>query len=81
MRENADRYRRLVEESKIELEKIGIKIRDDIQYLTNSKSKRTLGQYNNKKNTITIATILFNFDDITIKDTIIHEMLHSLPRN
>lgn len=81
MRGNSERYKRLVAEAKQELKDIGINIRDDIQYLSNSKSKHTLGFYNNKTNTITISKILFNFDDITIKDTIIHEMLHSIPRN
>ncbi len=81
MRGYSERYKKLVAEAKQELADIGINIRDDIQYLLNSKSKRTLGKYNKKENTITLSTILFNFDDITIKDTIIHEMLHSMPRN
>ncbi len=76
-----ERFERLVKESKSELENIGINIDNDIIYEIDTRSKTRLGVFFKKEKKIKIGEFLFNFNDTYIKNTIIHEMLHSLPRN
>mgnify|MGYP002427410689 CR=1 FL=1 len=76
-----ERFERLVKESKLELKNIGINIDNDIVYEIDTRSKTRLGAFYRKQKKIKISEFMFNFNDTYIKNTIIHEMLHSLPRN
>lgn len=66
----------LFEESKREIEKVGIKLKKDITCKIGN-SKRNYGLCRNKKN-IEISMWLLKLDDKEIKNTIIHELLHTL---
>lgn len=71
------RFERLINESLKELDDIGIHINRNIRYSIDEKSKRRWGVCI-KKNEIKISEFLFSFSDNIIKDTLIHEMLHTL---
>lgn len=71
------RFDRLIKESRQELKDIGIDISNNIRYEIDTRSKRRFGLCE-KKSIIKISDFLFEFSDNDIKDTIIHEMLHTL---
>lgn len=70
---------RLVEESKEELAEIGLKdkIKDDIEYSVNYKAKKRLGQCVEKWKINISSWLLEIANDHDIKNTIIHEILHT----
>ena len=73
------KLKRLVKESEKELQAIGLgdKLKSDIKYTINYKAKERLGQCCNK-NSINISSWLLEIGlDHDIKNTIIHEILHS----
>ena len=73
------KLRRLVKESEKELQAIGLgdKLKSDIEYTINYKAKKRLGQCC-KKQDINISSWLLEIgDDHDIKNTIIHEILHT----
>ena len=73
------KLKRLVKESEKELQAIGLgdKLKSDIEYTINYKAKKRLGQCC-KKQDINISSWLLEIgDDHDIKNTIIHEILHT----
>ena len=73
------KLKRLVKESEKELQAIGLgdKLKSDIKYTINYKAKKRLGQCC-KKQDINISSWLLEIgDDHDIKNTIIHEILHT----
>ena len=73
------KLQRLAKESEKELRAIGLgdKLKSDIKYTINYKAKKRLGQCCNK-NSINISSWLLEIGlDHDIKNTIIHEILHS----
>lgn len=73
------RLKRLAKESEKELQAIGLgdKLKSDIEYTINYKAKKRLGQCC-KKQDINISSWLLEIgDDHDIKNTIIHEILHT----
>ena len=74
-----EKLKRLVKESEKELQAIGLgdKLKSDIEYTINYKAKKRLGQCC-KKQDINISSWLLEIgDDHDIKNTIIHEILHT----
>ena len=74
-----EKLKRLVKESEKELQAIGLgdKLKSDIKYTINYKAKKRLGQCC-KKQDINISSWLLEIgDDHDIKNTIIHEILHT----
>lgn len=73
------KLKRLVKESEKELQAIGLgdKLKSDIEYTINYRAKKRLGQCC-KKQDINISSWLLEIgDDHDIKNTIIHEILHT----
>ena len=73
------KLKRLAEESEKELREIGLgdKLKKNITYEVNKRAKKRLGQCCNKKN-INISSWLLEIGiDKDIKNTIIHEILHT----
>ena len=73
------KLKRLVKESEKELQAIGLgdKLKSDIKYTINYRAKKRLGQCC-KKQDINISSWLLEIgDDHDIKNTIIHEILHT----
>ena len=74
-----EKLKRLVKESEKELQAIGLgdKLKSDIKYTINYRAKKRLGQCC-KKQDINISSWLLEIgDDHDIKNTIIHEILHT----
>ena len=73
------KLKRLVKESEKELQAIGLgdKLKSDIKYTINYKAKKRLGQCCEKRNINISSWLLEIGDDHDIKNTIIHEILHT----
>lgn len=74
---NNARLKRLFEESKQEVESIGIKLKKGITIKIATRQCKRYGVCKHKKN-IEVSGWIFNLDDKQIKNTIIHEILHTL---
>lgn len=75
-----NKLHRLAKESERELYQIELfrdKIRDDLTYTINYRAKKRLGQCCNKKDINISSWLLEIGTDKDIKDTIIHEILHT----
>ena len=73
------KLQRLAKESEKELQAIGLgdKLKSDIKYTINYKAKKRLGQCCEKRNINISSWLLEIGDDHDIKNTIIHEILHT----
>ena len=73
------KLKRLVKESEKELQAIGLgdKLKSDIEYTINYKAKKRLGQCCEKQDINISSWLLEIGDDHDIKNTIIHEILHT----
>ena len=73
------KLKRLVKESEKELQAIGLgdKLKSDVKYTINYKAKKRLGQCCEKRNINISSWLLEIGDDHDIKNTIIHEILHT----
>jgi len=77
MENNQTRLSRLFEESKKEVLDVGIDLKNDIDIKISYNVKGRLGCCKGKKH-IEISEYMFKFSDDEIKNTIIHEILHTL---
>lgn len=74
-------YKRLIDECREELSFIGIQLPNNISFSINTRAKRTLGFCSKKNGTfvIEVSAVFANSSiEKDIKNTIIHEMLHTL---
>lgn len=76
METKRERLHKLFNESKDEVKKVNIILKENIS-IDLSNAKRRLGVCRNKSH-IEISNYMFNFQDEEIKNVIIHELLHTL---
>lgn len=75
---NKQELEKLFKECKKEVEKVGIYLKDDITINLTDLGKRLFGKCKNKRNIFISYWAYENLTEDKIKNTIIHELLHTL---